>query len=42
MLVLIGMIAFIVPVFVGVFDGGGELPAITKFTVALSNLVTGR
>jgi len=43
MLVLIGMIAFIVPVFVGVFkDFGGELPAITKFTVALSNAVTGQ
>jgi type IV pilus assembly protein PilC len=42
-LVLIGMIAFIVPVFVGVFeDFGGELPAITRFTVALSNLVTGQ
>jgi type IV pilus assembly protein PilC len=41
--VLIGMIAFIVPVFVGVFkDFGGELPAITKFTVGLSNLVTGQ
>ena len=43
MAVLIGMIAFIVPVFVGVFkDFGGELPAITKFTVALSNMVTGQ
>ena len=43
MLVLIGMIAFIVPVFIGVFkDFGGELPAITKFTVALSNAVTGQ
>jgi len=43
LLVLIGMIAFIVPVFVGVFeDFGGDLPAITKFTVALSNLVTGQ
>ena len=41
MCVLIGMIAFIVPVFVGVFkDFGGELPMITKFTVQLSNLVT--
>ena len=41
--VLVGMIAFIVPVFVGVFkDFGGELPAITRFTVALSNAVTGR
>lgn len=43
MLVLIGMIAFIVPVFVGVFkDFGGELPLITRFTVSLSNLVTGQ
>jgi type IV pilus assembly protein PilC len=40
-LVLIGMIAFIVPVFVGVFkDFGGELPMITKFTVGLSHVVT--
>ena len=42
MLVLIGMIAFIVPVFVGVFeDFGGELPLITQFTVGLSDAVTG-
>jgi type IV pilus assembly protein PilC len=42
-LVLVGMIAFIVPVFIGVFkDFGGELPAITKFTVALSHAVTGQ
>jgi type IV pilus assembly protein PilC len=42
-LVLIGMIAFIVPVFVGVFkDFGGELPVITKFTVGLSHAVTGQ
>jgi len=41
-MVLIGMIAFIVPVFVNVFkDFGGELPMITKFTVGLSHLVTG-
>ena len=41
--VLIGLIAFIVPVFVGVFkDFGGELPLITKFTVGLSNFVTGQ
>ena len=41
LMVLIGLIAFIVPVFVKVFkDFGGDLPAITKFTVALSNLVT--
>ena len=43
LLVLIGMIAFIVPVFVGVFkDFGGELPLITRFTVGLSNMVTGQ
>ena len=43
LLVLIGMIAFIVPVFIGVFkDFGGDLPAITRFTVALSHLVTGQ
>jgi len=42
-IVLIALIAFIVPVFVGVFkDFGGELPAITKFTVALSEFVTGQ
>ena len=38
MLVLIGMIAFIVPVFIGVFkDFGGELPAITQFLVDASH-----
>jgi type IV pilus assembly protein PilC len=42
-MVLIGMIAFIVPVFVGVFkDFGGDLPMITKFTVGLSHAVTSR
>jgi type IV pilus assembly protein PilC len=41
MAVLIGMIAFIVPVFVGVFkDFGGELPLITKVTVQASHVVT--
>jgi type IV pilus assembly protein PilC len=40
--VLIGLIAFIVPVFVKVFaDFGGDLPLITKVTVKASNLVTG-
>src|SRR4051812_45792224 len=39
--VLIGLIAFIVPVFVKVFaDFGGELPLITKLTVKASNVVT--
>ncbi len=42
LIVLIAMIAFIVPVFVGVFmDFGGQLPVITRFTVGLSDLVTG-
>jgi type IV pilus assembly protein PilC len=41
--VLIALVAFLVPVFEGVFkDFGGELPALTKFTVTLSHLVTGR
>jgi type IV pilus assembly protein PilC len=43
MCVLIGLIAFIVPVFVSVFkDFGGDLPLITKFTVSLSHVVTGQ
>jgi type IV pilus assembly protein PilC len=41
--VLLALIAFIVPVFVGVFaEFGGELPLITKFTVGLSKFVTGQ
>ncbi|HET6547927.1 MAG TPA: type II secretion system F family protein [Solirubrobacter sp.] len=43
LMVLIGLIAFIVPVFVGVFkDFGGELPLITKVTVQASHMVTGQ
>ena len=39
--VLLALIAFIVPVFVGIFkDFGGKLPFITQVTVNLSNLVT--
>ena len=39
--VLLALIAFIVPVFVGVFkEFGGELPMITKFTVGMSHFVT--
>lgn len=39
-LVLVALVVFLVPVFVGVFKTfGGELPAITRFTVGLSNLV---
>lgn len=41
-LVLITLVAFLVPVFVGVLeDFGGELPAITKITVGMSKAVTG-
>jgi len=43
LLVLLGLIAFIVPVFVNVFkDFGGELPMITKVTVSASAFVTGQ
>src|SRR5918999_2345016 len=42
-LVLFALVAFLVPVFEKVFkDFGGELPAITKVTVLLSHMVTGR
>jgi type IV pilus assembly protein PilC len=41
MCVLIGLVAFIVPVFVGVFKQfGGDLPAVTKVTVAMSHILT--
>jgi len=40
-LVLTGLVVFIVPVFIGVFKQfGGELPAMTKATVALSKAMT--
>jgi type IV pilus assembly protein PilC len=43
LLVLVALVAFLVPVFEKVFkDFGGELPAITKFTVTISHLITGR
>ncbi len=43
LLVLLALVAFLVPVFEDVFkDFGGELPAITQFTVTLSHLVTDR
>jgi type IV pilus assembly protein PilC len=42
-LVLIALVVFLVPVFEKVFkDFGGELPAITKFTVGMSHLFTQR
>jgi type IV pilus assembly protein PilC len=41
--VLVALVVFLVPVFEKVFeDFGGELPAITKFTVGLSNVITGQ
>jgi|SRR5215211_1760740 len=42
-IVLFALVAFLVPVFEGIFkDFGGDLPAITKFTVWLSHLATQR
>ena len=42
-LVVIALVTFLVPVFVGVFkDFGGQLPAITQVTVSFSNIVTGQ
>jgi type IV pilus assembly protein PilC len=42
-LVLFALVAFLVPVFEKIFkDFGGDLPAITKFTVFLSHLFTRR
>jgi type IV pilus assembly protein PilC len=39
--VVIALVAFLVPVFEGVFkDFGGDLPAITKVTVSASHLIT--
>ncbi len=41
--VLVALVVFLVPVFEGIFkDFGGELPAITKVTVAMSDLMTKR
>jgi type IV pilus assembly protein PilC len=40
--VMMALVAFLVPVFVGVFKQfGGELPALTKVSVMLSEMVTG-
>src|SRR5215218_10425431 len=39
--VLVALVMFLVPVFAKIFkDFGGDLPAITKFTVGLSNFMT--
>jgi type IV pilus assembly protein PilC len=43
LLVLLALVTFLVPVFEKIFkDFGGELPAITKVTVAMSHFVTGQ
>jgi type IV pilus assembly protein PilC len=43
LVVLLALVAFLIPVFEKVFkEFGGELPTITKFSVMLSHLVTGR
>jgi len=43
LVVLFALVAFLVPVFEKIFkDFGGDLPAITKFTVWLSHMVTTR
>jgi type IV pilus assembly protein PilC len=40
LIVLLALVTFLVPVFVGVFKQfGGDLPTITKFTVALSDAI---
>ena len=40
--ILIALVTFLVPVFVGVFKQfGGDLPFITKITVTLSDMITG-
>ena len=40
--ILLALVAFLVPVFIGVFKQfGGDLPAITKLTVMMSNAITG-
>src|SRR3954451_13971725 len=42
LLVLFALVTFLVPVFAGIFKQfGGDLPTITKFTVAMSNLAKG-
>jgi len=42
-IVLIAMVAFLIPVFVKTFqEFGSSLPTITRITVGMSNLVTGR
>ncbi|HEX8156358.1 MAG TPA: type II secretion system F family protein [Solirubrobacteraceae bacterium] len=43
MIVMLGMVAFIVPVFAGVFKelGNAKMPAMTQFVMGISSVVTG-
>ncbi len=45
MIVMLGMVAFIVPVFAGVFEeigGNAKMPAMTQFVMGISKVVTGQ
>jgi type IV pilus assembly protein PilC len=43
LVVLLALVIFLVPVFQGIFDDfGGDLPLVTKMTVAFSDALTGR
>ncbi len=45
MMVMLGMVAFIVPVFAGVFEElgtGAKMPAMTRFVMGISGVVTGQ
>jgi type IV pilus assembly protein PilC len=45
MIVMLGMVAFIVPVFAGVFEElgtGAKMPAMTRFVMGISDIVTGQ
>ncbi|HWC26214.1 MAG TPA: type II secretion system F family protein [Solirubrobacteraceae bacterium] len=45
LVVMLGMVAFIVPVFAGVFEelgSGAQMPAMTRFVMGISEVVTGR
>jgi len=45
MIVMLGMVAFIVPVFAGVFEeigGDAKMPAMTRFVMGISKVVTGQ
>ncbi len=42
-IVMLALVAFIVPIFAGIFkEFGGKLPALTQFTVGASHFITGK